>query len=78
MNGTVSPPTAAPSKVQGGSPYKVSQRAGTGLKWVSPGLLLESKGGKGLKLSQRPELDVVGFTLGCHELDPIFLVFLQL
>lgn len=56
----------------------MSQRAGTGLKWVSPGLLLESKGGKGLKLSQRPELDVVGFTLGCHELDPIFLVFLQL
>lgn len=45
VNGTVSPQTAPPSKVQGGSPYKVSQGAGIGLKWVLAGIVLESKGG---------------------------------
>lgn len=78
VNGTVSPPTAPPSKVQGGSPYKVSQGQVQGWSGSHQGFYWSQRVGRAWPLSQGPELDVVGFTLGCHELDPIFLVFLQL
>lgn len=69
-------------------PLLVRSKEGHRTRWVKgqvqgwsgshQGFYWSQRVGRAWPLSQRPELDVVGFTLGCHELDPIFLVFLQL
>lgn len=69
-------------------PLLIRSKEGHRTRWVKgqvqgwsgshQGFNLSQRVGRVWLLSQRPELDVVGFTLGCHELDPIFLVFLQL